>query len=98
MSSWNIRLEEDLEDQEGLGLPLAALTLVAERSLEKPGSQLHKYRAVRERARLAPASSWLGESRDELEEWDWLEVVRIDEVRSPCCQVQIFPGWEECPV
>lgn len=30
MSSWNIRLEEGLEDQEGLGLPLAALMLVVE--------------------------------------------------------------------
>lgn len=57
MSSWNNRLEEGLEDQEGLGLPLAALMLVAVRSREKPGIQLHKCRAVRERVRLATALS-----------------------------------------
>lgn len=93
MNSWSIRLAGDLEDQEGLGLPLAALMLAVKRSLEMPEIQLHKCRAVRERVNLAPASSWLGESRDGLEVRDWLEVLRIDEAHSPSYRVQMA---EEC--
>lgn len=70
MNSWSIRLAEDQEDQEGLGLPLAALMPVVERSLEMPGIQFQKCRAARERVNLAPASSWLGEFRDGLAERD----------------------------
>lgn len=67
MSSWSIRLAEDQGDQEGHGSPLVAWLLVVERSREKPGIQLHRCRAVRGRVKLAPASSWLGESQDGLE-------------------------------
>lgn len=95
MSSWNIRLEEGLEDQEGLGLPLAALMLVVERGRENPGIQLHKCRTIRGRVKLAPASSWLGEFQDELEERGWLEVLRIDEIRSPGCPAQMAGECQE---